>query len=143
MLGSFLCGFQFDKAGRLVPRQTRAAGSGEASKFSSSDSGDDGTRSGGDGSRKRGCSSRSHEVRSRNVGTPGRSAPGPMRHPLKALRWLLLREQELLSYCPPWYLRKRTVCVPDIQRTLKVIVQPPRSAGQIVESVWPRSTLTQ
>jgi hypothetical protein len=28
MLGSFLCGFQFDKAGRLVPRRTRAAGSG-------------------------------------------------------------------------------------------------------------------
>jgi hypothetical protein len=41
------------------------------------------------------------------VGTP----PELMRHPLKAPRWLLLREQELLSYCPPWYLRKRTVCV--------------------------------
>jgi hypothetical protein len=101
-----------------VPRRSKAAGSGEASKFSSSDSADDGTRSGGDGtrsggdgSRKRSCSSRSHEVRSRNVGTPGRSAPGPMRHPLKAPRWLLLREQKLLSYCPPWYLRKRTVCV--------------------------------
>jgi hypothetical protein len=84
---------------------------GEASKFSSSDSSDDGTRSGGDGTRSGGdgtrsggdgsrkrSSSRSHEVRSRNVGTPGRSAPGPMRHPpLKAPRWLLLREQELLS----------------------------------------------
>jgi hypothetical protein len=100
---------------RLIPRQTRAAGSGEASKFSSSDSsedgtrsggdgtrsggdgtrsGGDGTRSGGDGSRKSSCSSRNHEVRSRNGGTP----PGPMRYPLKAPKWLLLREQELLSY---------------------------------------------
>jgi hypothetical protein len=26
MLGSFLCSFQFDKAGHLVPRRTRAAG---------------------------------------------------------------------------------------------------------------------
>ena len=32
MLGSFLCGFQFDKAGRLVPRRTRAARSGEANR---------------------------------------------------------------------------------------------------------------
>jgi hypothetical protein len=28
MLGSFLCSFLFDKAGRLVPRLTKAAGSG-------------------------------------------------------------------------------------------------------------------
>jgi len=40
-------------------------------------------------------------------------------------------------------LRKRTVCVPDIQRTLKVIVRSPSSAGQTVDAVWPRSTLTQ
>jgi hypothetical protein len=36
----------------------------------------------------------------------------------------------------------RTVCVPAIQRKLKVIVRPPRSAGQTVasrvESVWCR-----
>jgi hypothetical protein len=66
-------------------RQKTAAGSGSASKLSSSDTvrSDDGSRSGGDGSRKGSCSSRSHEVRSRDGGTP---PPGPMRHPLKAPR---------------------------------------------------------
>jgi hypothetical protein len=87
---------RLQRSRRAVPRRTRAAGSGDASKFSSSDTvrSDDGSRSGGDGSRKRGHNSRTHEVRSRAGGTP---PPGPMRHPLKAPRWLLLREQELPS----------------------------------------------
>ena len=90
------CSTMCRRRGGARSYQQQAAGSGEASKFSSSDTArsDDDSRGSDDDSRKR---SGSHKVRSRDGGTP---PPGPMRHSLKASRRLVLREEEL-SYCSP------------------------------------------
>jgi len=107
---------------RPILQQTKAAGSGDAPKFSSSDTvrSDDGSRSGGDGSRKR-SHSRTHEVHSRGGGTP---PPGSMRHLLKAPRWLTTPRTRAALILSSVVLERR-VCLPAIQRTLKVIVRPP------------------
>ena len=77
---------------KLLSSDTSSDGSGsEDSSRSSDDGSDDGSRSTG----SRECS-RSQTVRIRDGGTP---PARPMRHALKAPKWLI-REQGV-SYCPP------------------------------------------